>query len=118
MKILDPQFKYIPAAATDVAATWKRFGFSVRANEARREAVRSQLPAKTLPHNARSAILVLCASALVACAELAPQPADPLPAWRDPVASTVFVYEPAGSGEAAGAELPYARHVAYRDCLE
>ena len=96
MKILDPQFKYIPAAATDVAATWKRFGFSVRANEARREAVRSQLPPTTLPRNARSAILVLCTSALAACAELAPQPADSLPAWRDPVASPVFVHEPAG----------------------
>jgi hypothetical protein len=27
MRLLDPRFKYIPAAHTDVAATWRRFGF-------------------------------------------------------------------------------------------
>jgi len=25
--ILDPEFKYTPAASTNVAETWKRFGF-------------------------------------------------------------------------------------------
>jgi hypothetical protein len=27
MRLLDPRFKYIPAARTDVAATWRKFGF-------------------------------------------------------------------------------------------
>lgn len=26
--LLDPKFKYIPHAATDVQATWKRFGWT------------------------------------------------------------------------------------------
>ena len=36
VRLLDRRFKYIPAAATDVAATWRRFGFDPRVNEARR----------------------------------------------------------------------------------
>jgi hypothetical protein len=35
-KLLDPRFRYIPAAATNVAETWKRFGFNAKANEQRR----------------------------------------------------------------------------------
>lgn len=27
MRLLDPRFKYVPAARTDVLATWRRFGF-------------------------------------------------------------------------------------------
>ena len=27
MRLLDQRFRYIPAAKTDVAATWRRFGF-------------------------------------------------------------------------------------------
>ena len=34
--LLDPRFSYVSAAATDVAATWKRFGFDPRANAERR----------------------------------------------------------------------------------
>lgn len=36
-RLLDPRFEYTPAAATNIAATWKRFGFDPRANEQRRE---------------------------------------------------------------------------------
>jgi hypothetical protein len=35
-RLLDPRFKYTPAVATNIAATWKRFGFDPRANEQRR----------------------------------------------------------------------------------
>ena len=40
--LLDPGFRYIPACETDVAATFKRFGFDPRANERRRERLRSR----------------------------------------------------------------------------
>jgi hypothetical protein len=36
MRLLDPRFKYIPAAATDVAGTWRRFGFTPVTDEERR----------------------------------------------------------------------------------
>ena len=36
MNLLDPRFKYIPAAETNVASTWKRFGFDPGANPERR----------------------------------------------------------------------------------
>jgi hypothetical protein len=36
VNLLDPRFKYIPAAETDVASTWKRFGFDPAANPERR----------------------------------------------------------------------------------
>jgi hypothetical protein len=35
-RLLDPRFKYTPALATNIAATWKRYGFDPRANEQRR----------------------------------------------------------------------------------
>lgn len=35
-RLLDPRFEYTPAATTNVAATWKRFGFDPHANEQRR----------------------------------------------------------------------------------
>ncbi len=43
MNLLDPRFKYVPAAATDVASTWQRFGFDSRRNEERRIRVRQRL---------------------------------------------------------------------------
>ena len=42
-RLLDLRFNYIPAAATDIAATWKRFGFDPRANKQRRELLRNSI---------------------------------------------------------------------------
>ena len=36
MSLLDPRFKYIPASSTDVAGTWRRFGFKPVTDEERR----------------------------------------------------------------------------------
>lgn len=36
MRLLDPRFKYIPAARTDVTATWRRFGFRPTTDAERR----------------------------------------------------------------------------------
>ena len=36
MNLLDPRFKYVPAASTDVASTWRRFGFKPVTDEERR----------------------------------------------------------------------------------
>ena len=49
-RLLDFRFNYIPAAATDIAATWKRFGFDPHANRQRREALKSSItgPAASL----------------------------------------------------------------------
>ena len=38
-RLLDPRFEYRPAAKTDIAATWRRFGFDPSANEQRRKLV-------------------------------------------------------------------------------
>jgi hypothetical protein len=35
--LLDPRFRYVPAAETDVATTWRRFGFDARRNAERRK---------------------------------------------------------------------------------
>ena len=42
-RLLDLRFNYIPAAATDIAATWRRFGFDPRANTQRREQLRNSI---------------------------------------------------------------------------
>ena len=47
--LLDPGFKYIPAHETDVASTWKRFGFDPRANERRRERLRTRPSIRSVP---------------------------------------------------------------------
>ena len=49
MRLLDPRFNYIPAAATDVAATWRRFGFDPRTNAERRARARSRIADVTAP---------------------------------------------------------------------
>jgi hypothetical protein len=36
MRLLDPRFRYIPAARTDVSATWRRFGFRPTTESERR----------------------------------------------------------------------------------
>jgi hypothetical protein len=36
MSLLDPRFKYVPAASTDITATWRRHGFDARWNAERR----------------------------------------------------------------------------------
>jgi hypothetical protein len=43
MSLLDPRFKYVPAAATDVGATWRRFGFDPRRNDERRTRQRQRI---------------------------------------------------------------------------
>ncbi len=45
--LLDPRFNYIPANATDIVATWRRFGFDPRANQQRRERLRDSLMTQT-----------------------------------------------------------------------
>ncbi len=42
-RLLDPRFNYVPAEATDIAATWRRFGFDPRANRQRRELLRNSM---------------------------------------------------------------------------
>ncbi len=42
-RLLDLRFNYIPAAATDIAATWKRFGFDPRENQQRREMLKNSI---------------------------------------------------------------------------
>jgi hypothetical protein len=36
MRLLDPRFRYIPAARTDVSVTWRRFGFRPTTESERR----------------------------------------------------------------------------------
>lgn len=42
-RLLDLRFNYIPADATDITATWRRFGFDPRVNKQRRELLRSSI---------------------------------------------------------------------------
>jgi hypothetical protein len=43
MNLLDPRFRYVPAAATDVVSTWQRFGFDSGKNEERRARLRRRM---------------------------------------------------------------------------
>ena len=45
-RLLDPRFNYIPAAETNIAATWRRFGFNPHVNQQRRERLRNALYAQ------------------------------------------------------------------------
>ena len=45
-RLLDPRFNYIPAAETNIAATWRRFGFNPHVNQQRRERLRNSREAQ------------------------------------------------------------------------
>jgi hypothetical protein len=36
MRLLDPRFKYVPSARTDISATWRRYGFRPTTDAERR----------------------------------------------------------------------------------
>jgi hypothetical protein len=55
ISLLDRRFKYIPAAATDVAATWRRFGFDPRGNASRRAATGPDRVVRLAPKPERKA---------------------------------------------------------------
>ena len=42
-RLLDLRFNYIPAAATDIAATWRLHGFDPCVNKQRRELLRNSI---------------------------------------------------------------------------
>ena len=42
MGLLDPRFRYVPATATDITATWRRHGFDARWNAERRARLQEQ----------------------------------------------------------------------------
>ena len=44
MRLLDPRFRYVPAAKTDVLATWRRFGFRPVTDSERRARQRAAGP--------------------------------------------------------------------------
>jgi hypothetical protein len=44
MRLLDPRFRYVPAAKTDVLTTWRRFGFRPMTDSERRARQRAPAP--------------------------------------------------------------------------
>jgi hypothetical protein len=48
-RLLDPRFRYTSSVSTNVANTWKRFGFDAQSNEERRSKVYPNL-ADTVRH--------------------------------------------------------------------
>lgn len=44
MRLLDPRFKYVPSSATDITATWRRFGFKPTTEADRRARARKDEP--------------------------------------------------------------------------
>ena len=44
MRLFDPTFKYVPSSCTDVAATWRRFGFRPTTESERRARRRRETP--------------------------------------------------------------------------
>ena len=45
MRLLDPRFKYVPAARTNVLATWRKFGFKPTTEAERRSRLQGDSPA-------------------------------------------------------------------------
>lgn len=65
MRLFDPTFKYVPSSRTDVAATWRRFGFRPTTESERQARGRRKAPVEAIsggpwphlsapPANARS----------------------------------------------------------------
>ena len=48
MRLLDPRFRYVPAAHTDVSSTWRRFGFRPTTDSERRARQRAGLDATSV----------------------------------------------------------------------
>jgi hypothetical protein len=42
MRLLDPRFNYVPSVATDVTATWRRFGYRPLTDDERRARARKR----------------------------------------------------------------------------
>jgi len=57
MKLLDPRFHYVPAAATDITATFRRFGFNPRANAERRARAKRRVADVTAPKRSETAAI-------------------------------------------------------------
>jgi hypothetical protein len=49
MRLLDPRFKYVPAARTDVAATWRKFGFKPTTDADRKSRMLRPEPSSVVP---------------------------------------------------------------------
>jgi hypothetical protein len=43
MRLLDPRFKYVPSAKTDISATWRRYGFRPTTDAERRARQRASI---------------------------------------------------------------------------
>ena len=54
MRLLDPGFRYVPSAKTNVAATWRRFGYRPT-TEAERRARQSRGTVEDTPRSADAA---------------------------------------------------------------
>jgi len=57
MGLLDPRFKYVPAASTDITSTWQRHGFDARWNAERRARLQKRIISEAAPADAASAAI-------------------------------------------------------------
>jgi hypothetical protein len=56
MRLLDRRFKYVPSANTDIAATWRRFGFRPTSEAERRARQRESRATGTQPDGHASVV--------------------------------------------------------------